>query len=57
MPDNKQTKLMFRPYSSLMSPGFWQTLMHVKLNKLRLSQDPIDIHGSYSCGKYLLATL
>lgn len=42
-------RLMFQPFSSILSPGFWQQLSNVKLNDLRLSTDPVDITGSYSC--------
>lgn len=42
-------KLTFQPYSSILDPGFWQQLTNVKLNKLKLSQKPLDIYGSYSC--------
>lgn len=42
-------KLMFQPFASILNPGFWQQLTSIKLNKLKLSKDPIDINGSYSC--------
>lgn len=46
---NENKRLMFQPYSSILNPGFWQQLTSIKLNKLKLSKDPIDLHGSYSC--------
>ena len=42
-------KLLYQPFTSVLSPSFWQQLTTVKLNKLKLSKEPIDIYGSYSC--------
>lgn len=48
---NSDHKVMFKSFSSVLSPGFWQTLSQIKLNDLGLSEEPIGINGSYSCGK------
>lgn len=48
-PIDKMDKLMFQPFASILNPGFWQQLTNIKLNKLKLSKDPLDISGSYSC--------
>lgn len=42
-------RLMFQPFSSILSPGFWQQLSNLKLNQLRLSTEAVNITGSYSC--------
>lgn len=50
---SEQKKLMFQPFSSKLSPGFWHQLTNVKLNKLKLNIGPVDIHGTYACSKYI----
>lgn len=47
--NNNDNKLTFHPFSSILNPGFWQQLTNVKLNKLKLSEEPLDIYGSYAC--------
>lgn len=46
------TKLTFQPYSSILNPGFWQKFTTIKLDKLKLNEDPHILHGTYSCSKF-----
>ncbi|GAA5904578.1 Atg7p [Sporobolomyces salmoneus] len=43
--------LQFLPLSTSISPSFWHALTSVKLHQLKLSQDPVPIHGYYSKSK------
>lgn len=38
----------FAPFSSSISPSFWQALTTLKLQVLKLSDEPVPISGSYS---------
>lgn len=49
MSNENCNRLMFQTFSSVLNPGFWQHFTNIKLNKLKLSQEAIDINGSYSC--------
>lgn len=40
--------LQFAPFSSSISPSFWQSLTTLKLQVLKLSDEPVPITGSYS---------
>lgn len=42
------TPLQFAPFSSSISPSFWQSLTTLKLQVLKLSDEPVPITGSYS---------
>lgn len=42
------TPLQFAPFSSSISPSFWQSLTTLKLQVLKLSDEPVPIIGSYS---------
>ncbi|KAG8950091.1 Autophagy protein 7 [Tulasnella sp. 424] len=43
--------LQFTPFSSTVQPAFWNELTNLKIDVLRLSQDAIPIHASYSIGR------
>ncbi|GAA5885007.1 hypothetical protein JCM16303_006514 [Sporobolomyces ruberrimus] len=43
--------LQFLPLSTSISPSFWHALTSLKLHHLKLSQDPVPIHGYYSKSK------
>lgn len=45
---NNTCRLKYQPFSSVINPGFWQQLTNIKLNKLKLSQDPVKANGTYS---------
>uniref|UniRef100_A0A6G1SQD4 Ubiquitin-like modifier-activating enzyme ATG7 n=1 Tax=Aceria tosichella TaxID=561515 RepID=A0A6G1SQD4_9ACAR len=42
-------KLTFQPFSSILNPGFWQKFTSIKLDKLKLNEDPHILYGTYSC--------
>ncbi|GAA5993413.1 hypothetical protein JCM5350_006869 [Sporobolomyces pararoseus] len=48
---NNQPSLQFLPLSTSISPSFWHSLTSLKLHQLKLSQDPVPIHGFYSRAK------
>jgi hypothetical protein len=41
-------KLMFSPFSSLISPTFWGKFDEVKVEVLKLNEDPVPIWGFYA---------
>ncbi|TFL02674.1 hypothetical protein BDV98DRAFT_592331 [Pterulicium gracile] len=43
--------VQFTPFSSLVQPSFWHELTKLKLDVLRLSDESVPIHGSYSTGR------
>ena len=43
--------VQFTPFSSLVQPAFWHALTDLKIDVLRLSDEAIPIHGSYSAGR------
>ncbi|GAA5841415.1 hypothetical protein JCM3766R1_004076 [Sporobolomyces carnicolor] len=43
--------LQFLPLSTSISPSFWHALTSRKLHQLKLSQEPVPIHGYYSKSK------
>ncbi|TFY52425.1 hypothetical protein EVJ58_g10027 [Rhodofomes roseus] len=43
--------VQFTPFSSLVQPAFWHALTDFKIDVLRLSDDSLTIHGSYSTGR------
>ena len=43
--------LQFTPFSSLVQPSFWHELTRLKIDVLRLSEDTIEINGSYAAGR------
>ncbi|RXG73013.1 hypothetical protein Avbf_00222 [Armadillidium vulgare] len=45
--DQKQI-LQFYPFSSIISPNFWERFTNLKLHKLKLNTDPVPIDGIYS---------
>ncbi|GAA5903726.1 hypothetical protein JCM6882_003397 [Rhodosporidiobolus microsporus] len=43
--------LQFLPLSTSISPSFWHQLTHLKLHRLKLSDDPVPITAHYARGK------
>ncbi|KZT63589.1 E1-like protein-activating [Daedalea quercina L-15889] len=43
--------VQFTPFSSLVQPAFWHALTDLKIDVLRLSDEAIPVHGSYSAGR------
>lgn len=43
--------LQFAPFSTSISPDFWHSLTQLKLHVLKLSEDPVPIHATYSGGR------
>ena len=43
--------LQFLPLSTSISPSFWHALTSRNLHQLKLSQEPVPIHGHYSKSK------
>ena len=43
--------VQFNPFSSLVQPPFWHELTRLKIDVLKLSQDSLPIHASYSTGR------
>lgn len=43
--------VQFAPFSSLVEPSFWHALTNLKIDVLRLSDDAVDLSGSYSTGR------
>lgn len=41
-------KMMFAPFSSLISPTFWGKFDEVKVEVLQLNEDPVPICGFYA---------
>lgn len=46
-----QQTVQFTPFSSLVQPAFWHELTRLKIDVLRLSQEALEIHGSYAAGR------
>ena len=46
--------LKFAPFSTNIHPTFWQELTSLKIDKLQLSDEPVQIHARYSAGKVVL---
>ncbi|KAN0063852.1 Autophagy protein 7 [Thecaphora frezii] len=44
----------FAPFGATIHPSFWQQLSTLKIDRLQLSQEPIDVHAQYTTGKSLL---
>ncbi|CAG0915301.1 unnamed protein product [Notodromas monacha] len=40
-------KLQFAPFNSIVEPGFWHWLSNLKLESLKLSEEPVKIRGSF----------
>ncbi|SCZ97937.1 BZ3500_MvSof-1268-A1-R1_Chr7-3g09644 [Microbotryum saponariae] len=45
------TPLQFAPFSSSITPAFWQELTRLKLHVLQLSDAPVDVYASYGKGR------
>ncbi|SCV70577.1 BQ2448_3339 [Microbotryum intermedium] len=45
------TPLQFAPFSSSITPAFWQELTRLKLHVLQLSDAPVDVHATYGNGR------
>ena len=45
------TLVQFAPLSSLAHPSFWHRLTELKLDVLKLSDDQVEIDGSYTVGR------
>ncbi|KAI0721475.1 E1-like protein-activating [Fomitopsis betulina] len=43
--------VQFTPFSSLVQPAFWHALTDLKIDVLRLSDEAIPVHASYSAGR------
>ncbi|EPT02229.1 hypothetical protein FOMPIDRAFT_1022889 [Fomitopsis schrenkii] len=43
--------VQFTPFSSLVQPAFWHALTDLKIDVLRLSDDAVPVHASYSAGR------
>jgi ubiquitin-like modifier-activating enzyme ATG7 len=43
--------VQFTPFSSLVQPSFWHELTNLKIDVLRLSDEAVSIHGTYSTGR------
>jgi hypothetical protein len=41
-------KIQFVPFQSVIEPGFWHWLSTYKLEHLKLSEEPVELVGSYS---------
>ncbi|SNX87535.1 probable APG7 - component of the autophagic system [Melanopsichium pennsylvanicum] len=46
--------LKFAPFSTNIHPTFWQELSSLKIDKLQLSDETVQIHANYSAGKVVL---
>ena len=46
-----RTPLQFAPFSSTISPSFWQALTTLKLQVLKLNDEPVPISASYTRGR------
>ncbi|KAF8693836.1 hypothetical protein AX14_002252 [Amanita brunnescens Koide BX004] len=45
--------VQFAPFSSLVHPAFWHKLADLKVDVLRLSDEPVSVAGSYTAGRYI----
>lgn len=43
--------VQFSPFSSLVHPAFWHKLTDLKVDVLRLSDDPVPVTGAYRTGR------
>ena len=43
--------VQFQPFSSLVNPSFWHSLTDLKVDVLRLSDEPLTISASYTTGR------
>jgi ubiquitin-like modifier-activating enzyme ATG7 len=43
--------VQFAPFSSLVQPPFWHELTNIKVDVLRLSDEPLPVLGSYTVGR------
>ena len=43
--------LQFSPFASTLTPEFWTTFSKLKIDSLKLSDQAVDVHGSYFPGK------
>lgn len=46
--------LKFAPFSTNIHPTFWQELCSLKIDRLQLSDEPVQINARYSAGKVIL---
>ena len=51
MSEPTNTVLQFAPFSSQISSSFWASLAKVKVDRLQLSQESIEVLGRYSMGR------
>ncbi|KAI0634643.1 E1-like protein-activating [Trametes polyzona] len=45
------TIVQFAPFQSLVQPAFWHALTNLKIDVLRLSDDALPVHATYSSGR------
>lgn len=45
--------VQFAPFSSLVHPAFWHKLTDLKVDVLRLSDEPVAVAGAYAAGRYI----
>lgn len=43
--------VQFTPFSSAISPSFWTTLAALKIDRLQLSDEAVEVQGHYGVGK------
>ncbi|KAI0820396.1 hypothetical protein BC628DRAFT_1397266 [Trametes gibbosa] len=43
--------VQFAPFQSLVQPGFWHALTNLKIDVLRLSDEAVPVHATYSTGR------
>ncbi|CAD6565237.1 MAG: Autophagy protein 7 [Cyphobasidiales sp. Tagirdzhanova-0007] len=46
--------LQFSPFASVLTPEFWTTFSKLKIESLRLSDEAVTVHATYSAGKAVL---
>ena len=51
---NMTSLLQFSPFASVLTPEFWTTFSKLKIESLRLSDEAVTVHATYSAGKAVL---
>lgn len=46
--------LQFTPFTSTVLPEFWSAFTKIKIDQLKLSEQPVSIRGNYTAGKSIL---